>query len=622
MQAILIYLLKVIACSGLLFGYYWIALRNRQFHQYNRFYLLCTLVLSLVLPILQLEWFTVHSGNETAVKLMQVMYSPVEINAPAQSEAIGWQQVTAALLLLSFVLLLVRLMARVTTIYRLKKKYPSTRLDESVQLIQTDLPQAPFSFLSNLFWRTDIDLDETTGRQILQHEITHIREKHTWDKLFLQTILCVYWMNPFFWLLQRELYLVHEFIADQKAVKDKDASAFAAMLLQAQFGKFRFAPAQPFFYSPIKRRLIMLTTSTDARYSYTRRVMVLPLLAAVCTLFALRIQAQQQKQAETQPAFAGINVAIGTDTQLAPIHVTAFAAAPATETIAAIADTTKPRSYGSYNGKKVKDVFVNTDRTKVILTLEDKTTKEISYTDAVARQIQLPGTLGDVVFAQPGGTLKIVGDQVTLQSADGTKAQADTIIMQSAPSSLREVTVRGYATKTDAADAQPLYILDHVIISPAQFEAIDKNTIVSVSVLKDKSATALYGSAGANGVIVISTTAGNARTVTSATSITPAKFPGGEIEWQKYLQRNLNRFVPEDHKAPGGTYKVTVSFLVDADGTISEVRADNDPGYGTAQEAVRVLKKGPKWIPAVENGKNIRVITKQDIVFQVVASPN
>lgn len=96
-----------------------------------------------------------------------------------------------------------------------------------------------------------------------------------------------------------------------------------------------------------------------------------------------------------------------------------------------------------------------------------------------------------------------------------------------------------------------------------------------------------------------------------------AKFPGGPDAWAKYLQRNLQSDVPTENGAPPGAYTVVVSFLVDKDGNISEVKAENDPGYGTAAEAVRVISRGPKWIPAVQNGRNVIYRQKQAITFKV-----
>ncbi len=96
-----------------------------------------------------------------------------------------------------------------------------------------------------------------------------------------------------------------------------------------------------------------------------------------------------------------------------------------------------------------------------------------------------------------------------------------------------------------------------------------------------------------------------------------AKFPGGLGAWQKYLERNLNINVPVDNGAAAGNYAVVVSFVVDKDGNISDVQALNDPGFGTAQEAIRVIKKSKQWTPALQNGRNVTYRQKQSITFVV-----
>jgi len=96
-----------------------------------------------------------------------------------------------------------------------------------------------------------------------------------------------------------------------------------------------------------------------------------------------------------------------------------------------------------------------------------------------------------------------------------------------------------------------------------------------------------------------------------------AQFPGGIDAWTKYLQRNLRTEVPIDNGAPEGSYTVVVSFLVDRDGNISQVQALNDPGYGTADEAIRVIKKSNQWIPALQNGNHVIYRQKQAITFVV-----
>jgi protein TonB len=96
-----------------------------------------------------------------------------------------------------------------------------------------------------------------------------------------------------------------------------------------------------------------------------------------------------------------------------------------------------------------------------------------------------------------------------------------------------------------------------------------------------------------------------------------ASFPGGDAKWRQYLERNANGQVATDNGAPEGTYTTVVQFVVDKEGNISDVRALTSHGYGMEEEAVRAIKKGPKWNPAVQNGRQVKAYRKQPITFQV-----
>ncbi|HWB25014.1 MAG TPA: hypothetical protein VG738_06020 [Chitinophagaceae bacterium] len=96
-----------------------------------------------------------------------------------------------------------------------------------------------------------------------------------------------------------------------------------------------------------------------------------------------------------------------------------------------------------------------------------------------------------------------------------------------------------------------------------------------------------------------------------------AKFPGGVQGWIDYLTKHLRAKTVAKHKAPPGLYTVIVTFLVDKEGKISEVTAANDPGYGAAEEAVRVIKEGPDWIPAQQFGRKVIYRQKQSITFSI-----
>ena len=95
----------------------------------------------------------------------------------------------------------------------------------------------------------------------------------------------------------------------------------------------------------------------------------------------------------------------------------------------------------------------------------------------------------------------------------------------------------------------------------------------------------------------------------------PAQFPGGAEAWRRYLERYLK--VPEDAIDNGINAVVRVQFIIDKEGNISEVTALNNPGYGLAEEAVRIIAKGPKWIPAEQNDRKVRYQHVQAIHFKV-----
>jgi protein TonB len=96
-----------------------------------------------------------------------------------------------------------------------------------------------------------------------------------------------------------------------------------------------------------------------------------------------------------------------------------------------------------------------------------------------------------------------------------------------------------------------------------------------------------------------------------------ASFPGGNTAWRRFLQNNLNASTPVDKGAPPGTYTVYVRFIVSKNGAISDVVAETKHGYGMEEEAIRVIKKGPKWKPGIQNGKEVNAYKKQPITFIV-----
>ena len=290
MIALAYYLLKVIICSGILFSYYHFALRNKLFHQWNRFYLLATIVLSLSIPCLQFNIWT--SSNENAVaniQLLKAVYSADEYVAEINTSGTNLSMEQWSVIIYSCVSIVV-LIVFILALVRIRSIVRShlVMLIDDIRFVNTEEKDAPFSFLNYVFWNKQIELNSPSGEHIFQHELVHVREKHSFDKIFLQVILIGYWCNPFFWLIRKELQMIHEFIADKNSVGQSDAHAFAAMILQATYPKHYTYLTNQFFQSSIKRRLTMLTKKHNPKISYISRVLALPLFAFIIFAFTVK----------------------------------------------------------------------------------------------------------------------------------------------------------------------------------------------------------------------------------------------------------------------------------------------------------------------------------------------
>src|SRR5215471_16930348 len=160
LQFISIYIAKVILYCTFLVSYYWIVLRNKRFHYYNRFYLLLSVVLSLIVPLLNVEWLTFESSNNRVIQIFNVMYrSEPSLVTNDKTFFNDWQQLIIFLLIAVILFMLLSLALRIIKLYRFKKLYP-VKCTKECDFINTDLPSAPFSFFRNIFWRSDISLEE------------------------------------------------------------------------------------------------------------------------------------------------------------------------------------------------------------------------------------------------------------------------------------------------------------------------------------------------------------------------------------------------------------------------------------------------------------------------------
>lgn len=297
MIATLYYLLKVVLCSTLLYAYYWFILRDKQFHQYNRFYLMGISVISWLVPFIKIE--IVKEQVVAAPKVLHFATAIAESNSSIEREVIeqsaqfSWDNLILLIATIVSVFFILRFLQSLWKIKRLIRQYPMKEL-LGFYLVMTDVKGTPFSFFKYVFWNNSIDLHSELGKGILAHEVAHVEENHSFDKLLIELQLVFGWFNPILWLIRNELYLIHEFIADKKSVENNDVSVLAELLLASAYPSQQHLLSNPFFFSPIKRRIQMFT-KTKTKYSYLRRLTILPILAVIVLLFAFRNHAINSK---------------------------------------------------------------------------------------------------------------------------------------------------------------------------------------------------------------------------------------------------------------------------------------------------------------------------------------
>lgn len=296
--SILSFCLKSSLCSGVFAAYYLLALKNAQINRFNRVYLLSAVFLSLVLPFSHFELFSISQVAVPDFPILRISGTgadEVSVHSPA-AQTFDWQLIFAAAYLSVSAAIVLILAAKTISVYRLQRQGQKIK-EDGYLLVKTDDPRAPFSFMHLLFWPVHMRQDGPEAKGILLHELAHIRQRHTFDKVLMQLMLAACWLNPFNWLLKKELWLQHEFLADRCAVKDGDSETFARMLLYTVSNTFNRSIISPFFQSPVKRRLSMLTQTGKNTFGLMRRFMAIPVLLVAVFLLSTKTKSPKASRA-------------------------------------------------------------------------------------------------------------------------------------------------------------------------------------------------------------------------------------------------------------------------------------------------------------------------------------
>lgn len=294
-MTLLIFLTKVIICSAAFFGYYFFFLRNKRFHQYNRYYLLIGAALSILLPLVQIPVLLSGRVSENALfKTLNVItvsgWEDEFVVTPHQSVLsliLTFKNVASFIYLAGFIILTAQVVKFILYLKKLSRTYTAEQT-AGVTFYNTGEPGTPFSFFNAVYWNEKILVSSEKGQQILQHELFHIRAGHSYDIIFMKVITIFFWFNPFCYLFMKEIKAIHEFLADEHASSTADRYDYAELLVTEAINNKNIFLSNQFFHNQIKRRITMLIKNNPSSFSYLRRIMALPLLLILFCAFAFK----------------------------------------------------------------------------------------------------------------------------------------------------------------------------------------------------------------------------------------------------------------------------------------------------------------------------------------------
>ena len=297
MGIFLVYILKSAACLAVFYLFYKLLMSRDTFHRFNRFALLGLLVLSSLLPLVEVSVEAPAPMHETMLTLEQLLMLASageggEAAVDGQPDTVGWIQVMMLVYLAGIAFFALRngwslcwlgVLLRRGRLERVSDYLPGR--GEKVRLVVHDQAIAPFSWMRYIVISRK-DLAES-GREILIHELAHIRNRHSWDLLLADLCIFVQWFNPAAWLLKRELQNIHEYEADETVLREGvNAKDYQMLLIKKAVGTRLYSMANSFNHSSLKKRITMMLKEKSSPWARMKYLYVLPLAALALTAFA------------------------------------------------------------------------------------------------------------------------------------------------------------------------------------------------------------------------------------------------------------------------------------------------------------------------------------------------
>ena len=292
-----VYILKSSVCLAIFYLFYRLLLARETFHRFNRFSLLGILLLSCLLPLVEVSVKQETEVHQTMLTLEQLLMMADAVNATeagarAETATVTWIQVALLVYLAGIVFFAFRNVYSLVRLLMLLKSGKKEDIGsylpgrkERVTLIVHNCDIAPFSWMGYIvISRKDL---EENGREILIHELAHIHNRHSWDLLVADVCIFFQWFNPASWLLKQELQNIHEFEADETVIKEGvDAKQYQLLLIKKAVGTRLYSMANSFNHSSLKKRITMMLKKKSNPWARLKYLYVLPLAVIAVAAFA------------------------------------------------------------------------------------------------------------------------------------------------------------------------------------------------------------------------------------------------------------------------------------------------------------------------------------------------
>lgn len=295
------FLLKSTISLIVFLGFYHLVLEREKMHQFNRFYLLISISISLAIPFFTFEIIEVVPVVQNIEPVIVNSIPLVLDENPIHEKVIPIPESTNYLPyiiwsiygIISFMFLL-RFGKNWKKLIVKSKLNPVVKY-KNANLVLVEEKTLPYTFFNSIFINFDDYHNRNIEDELFTHELVHVTQKHTLDILFIEFLKVIFWFNPIFILYKKAIQLNHEFLADEEIVKTyNNVPFYQNLLLQKGSGNQTIYLASNLNYLVTKKRLIMMTKNTSQKLAVLKKIAVVPILAGLIYFFCIEIIAQEK----------------------------------------------------------------------------------------------------------------------------------------------------------------------------------------------------------------------------------------------------------------------------------------------------------------------------------------